>query len=100
MKKDLQKKWEKIGKEPGWKSANDPEVIAKIKARNATMKAAKDANLNMRISSVDLNAFKQVAEAKGLGYQTLLTSLIRQYVSGGLVEKSRPMLKAKKQKAG
>jgi predicted DNA binding CopG/RHH family protein len=67
-----------------WKS--DPERETVVKARNAKLKDAKDGKINMRVASEDLNALIKIADGKGLGYQTLLGSLIHQYVKGDLVD--------------
>lgn len=39
-------------------------------------------NINMRVRANDLAALKLKAKTLGLGYQTILTMLIRQYVAG------------------
>lgn len=39
-------------------------------------------NINMRVRPNDLEALKQKAKEAGIGYQTILTALIRQYVAG------------------
>lgn len=104
MKKTaLQKKWEKIARDPSWVAIEDPAVIAKIKARNARMRAeraekeAKDGKINMRVPSADLEALKHLADKKGTGYQTLLGMIIHQYVTGALVDidEARKILKIK-----
>ena len=100
MKKtDLQKKWEKIEGEPGWVPVKDPAVLAKIKARNAALKEAKDAKINMRLPEGDLLAFKKVALERGIPYQTLLGSVIKMYASGMLVEQRAPARVATKKRA-
>jgi len=79
-----------------WKS--DLERMKLVQARNEGMREAKDAKINMRVSQTDLDAFKRIAAEKGLGYQTLLGSVIHSYVTGRLVEKKlqAPPAKAKK----
>lgn len=89
MKKtELQKKWENLSQEPGWKSAG-PEAIAKVKSRNAAMKSAKekkDEKFTARLSTADFQALKDAAENEGMGYQTLLGSIVHKYVTGQLVD--------------
>jgi len=68
-----------------WKSSG-PVAIAKVKARNAEMKAAKDAKFTARLSSADFEALKAAAEGEGMGYQTLLGSIVHKYVTGRLVD--------------
>lgn len=70
-----------------WQSAPDlQKVIAEHRqyARN-TMK--KDARVNVRLSSTDLNDLKVIALEHGIPYQTLISSILHKYVSGHLIEK-------------
>ncbi|MGK5082409.1 hypothetical protein WDW37_03810 [Bdellovibrionota bacterium FG-1] len=55
------------------------------KAMNAA-KLAKTERTNIRLSESDLLGIKQKAIEKGLGYQTLISSLVHQYVTGRLLE--------------
>jgi len=68
-----------------WKT--DLERMKLTQARNEKLRETKDAKINMRVSQTDLEAFKKIAAEKGLGYQTLLGSVIHSYVNGLLVEK-------------
>ena len=52
----------------------------------AQAKAKKDGVINTRVSLSDLDRLKAMADEKGLGYQTLLGSVIHQYVTGQLIE--------------
>jgi predicted DNA binding CopG/RHH family protein len=79
-----------------WKT--DLERTKLVQARNQSMREAKDAKINMRVSQADLDAFKKIAADKGLGYQTLLGSVIRSYVSGRLVETRTPVQAVKTKK--
>lgn len=63
-----------------------PEYIAKAVARNAALKDAKEGRINMRVNARDLLLFKQLADRKGIGYQTLLSQIIHQYSTGTLVD--------------
>ena len=45
----------------------------------------KDKRINIRLSSFDLEALKTSAVEMGLPYQTLISSILHQYVSGRLV---------------
>ena len=66
-----------------WTTNTDP------KAREQAMNAArisKSERTNIRLSHGDLTRIKQKALEKGLGYQTLIASLVHQYVSGRLLE--------------
>lgn len=52
------------------------------KAAEETSK--KDKRINIRISSRDLEALQRRALEEGLPYQSLVSSLLHKYVSGGL----------------
>ena len=45
----------------------------------------KDARLNIRISSQDLKSLQKLAVQEGLPYQTFVSSLLHQYLTGRLV---------------
>ena len=45
----------------------------------------KDKRINIRLSSFDLEAIKTKAVEMGLPYQTLISSILHQYISGRLV---------------
>jgi predicted DNA binding CopG/RHH family protein len=44
----------------------------------------KDARINIRISSSDLERLKQIAAYEGLPYQTLIASILHKYSAGHL----------------
>jgi predicted DNA binding CopG/RHH family protein len=70
-----------------WQSV---EGIGEEKARYqsiATATFAKDARVNIRISSKDLEAIQKRALEEGIPYQTLMASVLHKYVSGRLVER-------------
>ncbi|MBI3557137.1 MAG: hypothetical protein HY074_12810 [Deltaproteobacteria bacterium] len=49
-------------------------------------KLTKSERTNVRLAPEDLEGIKLKAQEKGLGYQTLIASLVHQYVKGSLVE--------------
>lgn len=53
-----------------------------------TLKAIKGARVNIRMSAEDIRALKRLADREGIGYQTLMSSVIHKYVTGTLVEKA------------
>jgi predicted DNA binding CopG/RHH family protein len=64
-------------------------VEGKVPTRSeavALHKAKKDARFTARVSKEDFEIFKLISEKKGIGYQTLLGSIIHLYVSGQLVD--------------
>ena len=56
-------------------------LLKKLKtATNNTL--VKNATVNFRVNKFDLMRFKAKAHERGIPYQTLLASMIRQYVTG------------------
>ena len=53
-------------------------------ARAASEAFKKDKRINIRISSRDLEALQRRALEEGLPYQSLVSSVLHKYVSGGL----------------
>jgi predicted DNA binding CopG/RHH family protein len=49
----------------------------------------KDARVNIRISSKDLDKLKTRALEEGIPYQTLIASVLHKYITGRLVDQSR-----------
>lgn len=49
----------------------------------------KDRRINIRLSSHDLVGIQRKAVQKGIPYQSLISSLIHQYVEGDIQEKQR-----------
>ncbi len=70
-----------------WRSvAHFGEVRERLVAA-ARETASKDARINVRISSRDVEALKTRALEEGLPYQSLVTSILHKYVTGRLVER-------------
>jgi len=55
-------------------------------AEIAAKTSKKDKRINIRISSRDLTALQRRALEEGLPYQTLVSSILHKYVSGGLLD--------------
>jgi len=73
--------------EEEWRSV---ERVEEEKARYqdyARATSRKDARVNIRISSKDLEAIQLKATEEGIPYQTLMASILHKYVSGRLVER-------------
>ena len=66
-----------------WSTITDPKE--REKAMNAA-RLSKSERTNIRLSEADLMGIKQKAHEKGLGYQTLIASLVHQYITGRLLE--------------
>lgn len=54
-------------------------MFAKKAAANALRK---DARINIRVSSIDLDHLKQKAAYEGMPYQTLIASVLHKYAAG------------------
>ncbi len=68
-----------------WKATTGKGELRKYQdAARHMMK--KDARLNIRISSHDLEGLQKRAMEEGLPYQTFVSSLLHKYVAGRLVE--------------
>ena len=55
-------------------------------AASAKETVKKDRRINIRISSRDLAALQRRALEEGLPYQTLVSSILHKYISGGLYD--------------
>jgi len=71
-----------------WQSVKDldQEISGHQKIAKNTMK--KDKRINIRVSSKDLEMLKTTAVELGLPYQTLVSSILHQYVTGRLVQRA------------
>lgn len=72
-----------------WISADnlDQEIKKAREAAKATFR--KSERMNVRMSPKDLKDLKVRALQEGMPYQTLVSSVIRKYLSGRLVEKEQ-----------
>ncbi|BBB22572.1 conserved hypothetical protein [Abyssogena phaseoliformis symbiont OG214] len=70
-----------------WESVDnlDNEIAKHRLIAKNTLK--KDQRINIRLSTNDLEALKTNAVELGLPYQTLVSSVLHQYVSGRLMQK-------------
>jgi len=62
-----------------WISDPHIEETKKKLASAAVRTLRKDAKINIRLSSADLKAIKLKAAEEGLGYQTLISSVLHKY---------------------
>jgi len=72
------------------RSVASPEMLDKLRAA-ARATGLKDQRINIRPSSVDLQALRTRALQEGMPYQTLISSVLHQYLSGALREPSTPI---------
>jgi predicted DNA binding CopG/RHH family protein len=70
------------------KSVATKAELAKFKAA-ARATAVKDRRVNIRLSSGDLNDIQAKALEQGMPYQTLIASVLHQYVTGHLAARTK-----------
>ena len=70
-----------------WKSVDNfkNEIIQHQEVAKNTLR--KDKRINIRLSSNDLESLKTNAVELGLPYQTLVSSVLHQYVTGRLIQR-------------
>ncbi len=71
-----------------WESILNLEDEIKSHKEIAKNTLRKDKRINIRLSANDLEALKTNAEELGLPYQTLVSSILHQYASGRLIQKT------------
>ncbi len=69
-----------------WRSVSNVKSFKKKLMLAAKETMAKDQRMNLRISKRDLNSLKAKALEEGMGYQTLVASILHKYLSGKLKE--------------
>ena len=67
-----------------WKSVPNLKKEIALASKAASNSLRKNARINIRISSVDLEHLKQKAAYEGMPYQTLIASVLHKYISGHL----------------
>jgi predicted DNA binding CopG/RHH family protein len=72
-----------------WQPIDNFEAEAKRFRGYARATARKDARVNIRISSKDLEALQKKALEEGIPYQTLIASVLHKYVSGRFVDRAQ-----------
>ncbi|MGH8001724.1 MAG: antitoxin [Brasilonema sp.] len=69
-----------------WESVGDIGRLAQLQSyAKATL--AKDKQITLRLSSLDLDAIQTKAIEEGIPYQTLISSILHKYITGRLVER-------------
>lgn len=71
-----------------WESVENLQDEIKLHQDIAKNTLRKDKRINIRLSSNDLEALKTNAVELGLPYQTLVSSILHQYASGRLIQKT------------
>lgn len=85
---EFDKKFSEEYQKGEWKSASSSDLAMAKEAQLATRKRIKAERINVRLDPNDLAALKVKAEKEGIGYQTLLSSVLHQYVKDELVKVS------------
>jgi len=65
---------------------NLSDTMAKIKSA-VTTKYNKRKAINLKVLESDIEQFKSKALEEGMGYQTLINSVLHKYITGQLVDK-------------
>ena len=65
-----------------FKSVKNQKAAKQTAAETARRYMRKDARINIRLSSADLEMLKRRAAEEGLPYQSLIASILHKYVSG------------------
>lgn len=71
-----------------WRSVPNLEKEKKRYQQIATATFRKDRRVNIRISEKDLQGLRKRAYEEGMPYQTLISSVLHKYLSGGLTERT------------
>ena len=72
-----------------WKSVDNLKKNIILHQEVAKNTLRKDKRINIRLSSNDLELLKTNAVEMGLPYQTLVSSVLHQYVTGRLIQRAR-----------
>lgn len=72
-----------------WKRVKNVKKEAIEAKKAASNYLSKDARINIRLSSSDLERIKQMAAHEGLPYQTLIASILHKYAAGHLENNKR-----------
>ena len=67
-------------------SVASKEELEKLRAA-ARVTGTKDRRVNIRLSSADVRDVQALALREGIPYQTLIASILHEYVTGRLVER-------------
>jgi predicted DNA binding CopG/RHH family protein len=65
-----------------FRPVKDQDSAKEEAARAAAQYVRKDARINIRLSTADLQMLKRRAAEEGLAYQTLIASVLHKYASG------------------
>ena len=72
-----------------FKPVKNQKAAKRTAVQAAKRYTRKDARINIRLSSADLEMLKQRAVEEGLPYQSLIASILHKYVSGSVLSDKR-----------
>jgi predicted DNA binding CopG/RHH family protein len=70
-------------------ASHDQEFVSTVANRIIEITQGCAIDINIRMSSKDLDQVQIIAVQEGIPYQTLVSSIIHKYVSGYLVERKK-----------
>src|SRR5438105_564027 len=73
-----------------FKPVKDQQTAKQTAVQAGRRYLRKDARVNIRLSSADLEMLKQRAAEEGLPYQSLIASVLHKYVSGNTPSGNKP----------
>lgn len=79
-----EKKLLKTFEQGEWKTVKNLAKEKALAKKAASNYLRKDARINIRLLSSDLERIKQLAAYEGMPYQTLISSILHKYASGHL----------------
>ncbi len=79
----------KMLSQPGWTDTltNKRKLELQASAKTHIEKRKKEARVNLRLDDSDVERFRQLAIREGVGYQTLMVSILHKYAQGYLIDK-------------
>ena len=88
LKGSLTREERAIERDSQWRAldSKSEKSVAAMRAVNDVKNALKAQSITARINTYDLEMLKERAAREGLGYQTLLGSIVHKYVTDQLVD--------------
>ena len=92
IKSDLEKEDQAVESmlaDTGWIDTLSKKNLREMQAaaKSHLEKRKKEARVNLRLEDTDVERFRQMAKREGIGYQTLMVSILHKYAQGNLIDK-------------
>ena len=92
IKSDLEKEDQAVESmlaDTGWMDTLNEKNLREMQtaAKAHVERQKKEARVNLRLEDADVERFRQMAKREGMGYQTLMVSILHKYAQGNLVDK-------------